>query len=275
MLNSNWNTQTYEVIEDLVYKIPERIPNEVRFRDFESLPDPVARYLRLALTEGQPQIEAVRLTQSGQFRTGLWFPFQAEQYVSTNPVSFVWNATIRMAGLIPMKVRDAYLEGNGSMLAKVFGIFPFLHQQDAEEINIAALQRYLAESVWYPSALLPSDRLIWTQLDYNRAVATLKDGKREASLEFDFNDRGEIETTFTPGRYRYEDGKFVLTPWIGYYTDYRQLHGMRIPMKAEVEWILPENRRFPYFKGNLASIEFNGDVFARFSPSFSCSCESL
>jgi Family of unknown function (DUF6920) len=270
MIANEWKRETTQVVEDLIYRIPDRAPKKVEFKYFEKLPEAVAKYLRLVLKEGQPVINAVRLTQSGRFRAGLWSSFQAEQYFSIDPPAFVWDAGIRMAGIIPVKVRDAYLEGKGSTLAKIFGIFPFIHQRSVVEISIGALQRYLAESAWFPTALLPSDRLVWNELDAYSAVAKITDRGIEASLEFHFNEAGEIENVFAPGRYRYADGKFLFTPWAGCFKNYRQIHGMRIPMEAEVAWVLPEGR-FSYFKGQIKEIEFNGDVFHRFAPT--CACE--
>ncbi len=271
MIAAEWNRETTDVVEDLIHKIPEHVPKKVEFKDFEKLPEPVAKYLRHVLKEGQPTIDAARITQSGLFRAGCWTSFRAEQYFSTDPPAFVWSASVRMAHMFPVKVRDSYVEGKGSMLGKIFGIVPFIQQENAREINIAALQRYLAECAWFPTALLPSDRLTWSELGANRAIATLTDRGMEASLEFQFNEIGEIDSVFTPARYRYADGMFHLTPWAGYFKHYQQLHGMRIPMEAAVEWILPKGR-YPYFKGSVGEIEFNGDVLHRFAPT--CACET-
>jgi hypothetical protein len=269
LIATEWNRQTTEVIEDLIYRIPEKVPKRVEFNDFDKLPKCVAKYLNLVLQKGGPIIEAVRLTQSGKFRAGGWTPFKAEQYFSTAPVAFVWNAKVRMAHLIPVKVRDAYREGKGSMVGKMFGTVPLVDQRNAQEINIASLQRYLAECPWFPTALLPSDRLRWSEIDSNRAMAKIKDRDLEVALEFQFNEIGEIVTVSTPGRFRYTNGKFLSTPWAGHFQDYQEVHGVRIPMKARVEWIFPEGP-FPYFEGEVTKIDFNGDVFRRFALTQAC-----
>ena len=46
-----------------------------------------------------------------------------------------------------------------------------------------ALQRYLAEAVWLPPSLLPSERLQWTAMDESHARATLHDGETVATLQ--------------------------------------------------------------------------------------------
>ena len=271
MITGEWKREATEVVEDLIYRIPEGTPKKVQFKDFEKLPAAVSRYLRFALREGQPIVDVVRLTQTGSFLAGIWSPFHAEQYFSINPSALVWDASIRVAGFIPVRVRDTYQQGKGSMLAKMFGIFPLVHQKSASEIHIAALQRFLAESPWFPTSLLPGDRLVWTELDRNRALAKLTDCGIETSLEFEFNERGEIVSVFTPERYRYADGGFVPTAWAGYFKKYREVYGMQVPMEAEVEWIFPEGRCFSYFKATVTKIEFNNDVYNRFAPT--CACE--
>ena len=45
----------------------------------------------------------------------------------------------------------------------------------------ASLQRYFAEARWVPTALLPSERVVWTTIDDSRALATLGAGQVSAS----------------------------------------------------------------------------------------------
>jgi hypothetical protein len=164
-----------------------------------------------------------------------------------------------MAPFASMKVRDAYSAGRGFMQGKIFGFIPMISEQGTPEMNAAALQRYLAEAVWYPSALLPGANLSWTELDNRRAVATLRDSKLEVSLEFDFTRNGEIDGVFSPGRYYYAGGKYELVPWGGYFRNYQEVDHVRIPMEAEVNWIYPE-RSFTYLRCTIPQIRFNQNV---------------
>ena len=133
-------------------------------------------------------------------------------------------------------------------------------EQGGAELKAGALQRYLAEAVWLPTALLPSDTLQWSAIDEQRALATLTDSGLSVSLEFSFNDTGEITGIYTPGRYYLEDGgNYKLMPWAGYHRAYEARSGMRIPIEGEVEWQLP-NGRLPYCKLKIVGIEYE---FAR------------
>jgi hypothetical protein len=245
-----------------VYKAPSLKEERVSFKNFESLPGCVASYLRSVLQEGQPILRDARIHQLGEFRIkekGGWYPFDANQSVTTEPISFAWDANIRMSRIAHIKVHDEYSDGHGSMQAKLFGFVPFVNQRGAAELDTAALQRYLAEAAWFPTALLPGDRLVWQELDGRRALATLRNSGIEVSLEFDFNRNNEIDGVFTPGRYSFSHGKYELVPWGGYFRNYQEINHVRIPTEAEVQWIYRE-RSFSYFRGRIARIDFNHNL---------------
>ena len=220
-------------------------------------------YFRCALEEGQPLIHSARITQVGEFRARQadhgWNRFEARQFFSAQPPGFVWDASIRMAPLIKVRVRDTYVAGQGSTQGKILSIVPVVDERSKAELNAGALQRYLAEAVWFPTALLPSEGVKWNAIDNSRALATLTDGGTTVSLEFQFNDIGEITGVFTPGRYRDAEGKYELTPWAGHFFNYEERHGMRIPLEGDVEWQLPGGS-FPYWKGRIATVQYD---FAR------------
>jgi Family of unknown function (DUF6920) len=225
---------------------------------FDRLPDPVARYFRHALEEKQPLIREVHLTQEGNFRvsrTGNWHPFQATQFFMTRPAGFVWNAVVQMAPMLNVYVRDAYLEGHASMEARILKVIPWFKKSDEFELTAAAMQRYLAEAIWFPTALLPSDHVKWTHLTDSKALATLSDCCNEVSLEFEFNDVGEITRIFTPGRYAFINGKWEVMPWACHCSGYQKRHGILIPTQASAEWIYKDGA-FSYFDGKVLSIDY-------------------
>lgn len=256
--DTGWNRESFRIMT----MAPSTEEERVSFKDFESLPRCVAGYLRSVLQEGQPILRDAQIHQIGEFKmkeNGRWYPFEAEQTVTTEPVSFKWDAHIRMSRFASIKVRDTYSAGHGSMQARLFGFVPMIHQRGTAELDAAALQRYLAEAAWFPTALLPSESLRWQELDSRRALATLRNWETEVSLEFDFNRNNEIDGVFTPGRYSYSHGKYELVPWGGYFQNYQQINNVRIPTEAEVQWII-RDRSFTYFRGRIEHIEFNREV---------------
>lgn len=222
------------------------------------LPAPVVRYLEFALTPGQPLLRTARIEHTGEFRGALdqpWSPFTSIQHVSADPPGFVWDAKIRTSPLLTVRVRDSYLEGTGSMLASVAGVIPVVNAWGRTDLASGALHRYLAEAVWLPTALLPGGGRTWEPIDDNAARATLTDSGVSVSLDFRFNDKGEIVSVYTPARYRDVNGKGVPTPWEGSFRGYERMDGMMVPREGEVAWILPEGR-LTYWRGRVVRVEY-------------------
>ena len=103
-------------------------------------------------------------------------------------------------------------------------------------MNSGALHRYLAEAVWYPTALLPSAKLRWTAIDDDTALATLTDNEVSVALEFRFNATGEVASIFTPGRWGKFEGGYKQVPWEGHFRTYVTRDGMIVPSEGEVGW---------------------------------------
>jgi hypothetical protein len=160
-----------------------------------------------------------------------------------------------MATFVAIGVRDPYLTGVGSMQGRLAGVIPVVDQSGGPELAAGALQRYLAEAPWFPTALLPGDGPGWEAIDSTRARAVLTDQGITVSLEFQFAPSGEIERTYTPARHREVKGSYVPTPWAGVYRSYAAMGRMKAPMESEVEWILPEGR-LPYWRGRIARAEY-------------------
>lgn len=222
----------------------------------EGLPAPVARYFAYALSPAQPRLLRARLEQQGELLMGPgnWRPFSATQHFSGGTPGFVWDATLRMNPLLGVRVRDSYLRGEGTMLGKVEALVPVVHQHGTREMAEASLQRWLAEAVWLPTALLPREGLTWSAVDARTARASVTDHGVSVWVDFEFADSGEIIGTSTL-RYRDVNGRPVLTPWKGRFWGYEQVGGVRIPREGEVGWVLPEGLQ-PYWRGRMVEARF-------------------
>ena len=218
----------------------EREQKRVTAADYAGLPEPVQRYFEFALEEGQPYVRTARLEQRGRFRLGgnesPWYPLSATQHVSTEPPGFVWDATMTIFRVVPVRVLDMYRRGVGRLEARVFAAVPVASAGPDPEMNEAELERYLAEAAWYPTALLPAAGVEWTAIDDDTARATLEDSVT-ASLVFHFDDDGRIDRVTTE-RYRQDTAEYA--PWTGYFEAYESRNGMQIPTRGEVAWNQPE-----------------------------------
>ena len=221
------------------------------------LPLPVEQYLQMALPPGT-RVSLVRLRQTGVLRTDAtsdrWMPFEAEHVASAGAPGFVWNARVRVAPLVHVRVRDAYVEGRGSGHVALLSAFTVGEDAGTPEMNAGALHRYLAEAVWYPAALVPSDRLAWEGIDARAARATLTDRGTTVSLDFRFNEAGEVTGIYTPARWGTFDGGYAQAAWEGRFRDYAERDGLRVPTEGEVGWYIGGEWRMVW-KGRITAFE--------------------
>ena len=103
---------------------------------------------------------------------------------------FDWDARVAMVPFLPVRVRDAYVAGEGILHDALAGVVTVADLRGAGEVVEGELMRFLAEAAWYPTALLPSPDLSWTALGDRSARATLVDGPNAVSLQFDFDAQG-------------------------------------------------------------------------------------
>lgn len=229
----------------------------------DDLPAPVERYFAFAMPSRTDRIHTAHIRWTGEFqmRPGSgWSAFEAEQDFTAFPPGFVWNARIHMMPLVPVRVRDSYMAGQGTMLGRAGGLVTVVNEGGTPEMAASALARWLGEAVWFPTALLPratrDEGVQWEAIDDTTARATIRDGASEVSADFHFAPTGEI-TSMTSLRYRDVNGASVLTPFEGRYRDYARRNGIMIPMSAEVAWLLPEGR-FAYWRGHPAEVRYDG-----------------
>lgn len=234
----------------------------VDFRDLDTLPAPVQRYLRAVLRDGALPARHARIAHAGDFLVSPpagWARFASVEYFAASPPGFVWDARIDMAPMLPVKVRDAFVQGEGEMRAAVWGVLPVVDVAGTPDIAQGALTRYLAEAPWFPLALLPGHGVQWTPLDEHSARATLRAGSTTATVDFFFGADGLVERMYCAARMRDVDGRGVPTPWQGRMRDY-QWRGdgerqMRVPGEGEVAWLLPAGEQV-YWRGRVTAAAY-------------------
>lgn len=228
--------------------LPERL---------DGLPEPVARYFRFALTPGQATVRQAHLRQAGELLMpsgSAWRRFEAVQHVTAASRGFLWDASIPIAPLLSIRVLDGYVDGRGLSRARAAGLVPLGVGRDTPELASASLLRWLAEAVWWPTALLPSAGVTWIGLDDRSARAMLVDRGTRAWLDFRFGTGGEI-VGCSGWRHRDVNGRPVLTRWAGRYHDYERAGGMSVPMAAEVEWMTSRGP-LPCWRGRILEIGY-------------------
>lgn len=98
-----------------------------------------------------------------------------------------------MALLVKVRVVDMYKNGEGAFRAELASTFSVADEQGSAELSSGELMRYLAETVWFPTALLPGQGVEWGAIGDRSSRATIQDGDTRVSMVFHFNSRDEVE----------------------------------------------------------------------------------
>lgn len=204
-----------------------------------NLPRPVRRYLDAVLPPALAAPVEVRLAQHGILRPSTsstrWMAFTATHRARPLGTAFTWDARVRAAPFVQLRVRDSLVRGRGAGEVRWLGV-RLGHDEATPAMNAGSLHRFLAEAVWYPWALRPSERLQWQPLNDACALATLQVEGSTVTLEFRFGDDGLVSGIYTPARWGRFAGGFAQQPWEGRFGDYRHCGGLLVPTRAEVGW---------------------------------------
>jgi hypothetical protein len=227
--------------------------------ELDGLPAPVQRYFRAVLREGQRIPTEARIAHVGTFLLKPpdgWRPFRSTEHIVSHPAGFLWDAEVRAAPGLVVRVRDGSIGGTGSMRASLLGLIPIVAVQGTPDVAQGALLRWLAEAAWMPTALLPSAGVLWLPVDDSTARASVSVAGVSVWLDFHFGADSLIARTFTSSRGRDVDGMAVPTPWEGRCTGYQERGAMRIPVACEAAWLLPGGRQ-AYWRGRITDITYD------------------
>jgi len=220
------------------------------------LPGCVQGYFRQVLRPGQPYISYARLLHKGQFKTGLhskWVSIHGEQYVATETPGFIWKGDTSM-----FTARDMYIQNKGRLIVTLFSIYN-IEDATGGQYDEGELLRWLAESVLYPTNLLPSARLQWLAVSNLSAKIIFTYAPISAELLVTFNEKNEI-IQMQAQRFM---GKEKKETWVINLSNYKEINDVLIPTDFEVLWRLKE-ADFSYAKFTLQQLEYDlPDSFKR------------
>ncbi len=213
------------------------------------LPEPVQRYFRLVLKDGQPYISYVRMTHDGQFKTGAgkgWINILGEQYATTEKPGFIWKGNTKM-----FIARDMYIGDKGRLVVSLFSVCNIVNGAGTA-FDQGELLRWLGESVIYPTNLLPSKNSQWSAIDSHTAKFAFNYNGLYLFYVVTFNNAGEIIQLETK---RYMDDDHLET-WIIKPALYKEMNNVIVPTAFEVLWRL-KTGDLSYAKFNMKKIEYD------------------
>lgn len=121
----------------------------------------------------------------------------------------------------------------------------------------AELLRWLGESVWFPTNLLPRENLQWSAIDSSRARLDFSYNGISVYYVVTFNENHEI-IRFETERYMGDKG---LKSWVGKVSEYTEFQGVRVPSVIEASWDLEEGL-YTYGRFRVQQMEY--DVAGRY-----------
>lgn len=218
-------------------------------KQLSGLPMPVQLYFRHVLKDGQPYINYARLQHQGRFKTAVdakWKPISGEEYFTAKKPGFIWKGKIGQFTAI-----DSFIDGEGSLKVYLFSVLRMANGQGTK-FSQGELLRWLGESVWFPTALLPNEYLHWEPINDHQAKLVFAYKKLVVYYIVTFNDTHEIIQMETM---RYMGGKELKT-WIGKMSNYKSRNDIMIPTTIQAAWKLDE-QEFTYAVFYLNQIEYN------------------
>lgn len=221
------------------------------------LPLPVQRYFLHAIAPGTPIANSVTLEMSGSFRLGKdqpWLPMQAKQIISASQ-GFVWKPVIG-SSLSSMVGEDCYANKSGRMRFYLWGLIPLVNVSNPD-VNRAAIGRFVGESFWLPSALLPQRGVSWKAIDENTIQASLKIDGEPVTLTMVIDSEGKLlKLTFPRWGDHTDDGSYTYIPFGGKYQEEKTFSGYTIPSQTSAGWWFGTDRYYEFFKAKIKRAEF-------------------
>lgn len=234
-------------------KVDSNFRNNQKVND---LPVPVQKWLMYSRVLEKDIIDNVSLKQKIRMKLSPeqehWNMAVAEQLFTIHPPAFNWSVNMQMNRIMSIQGRDKFDNGKAEMLMKIFSTIPVVNVKSNAKINQAALQRYLAEIVWFPSAAL-SSYINWEDINDQSAKATMTYGGTSGSGIFYFKENGEF-AKFSAMRYKDSDEHAKQYEWIVEVIKTEEINGLKVPAEAKLTWRL-ENMDWTWLELEITELQ--------------------
>jgi hypothetical protein len=202
------------------------------------LPEAARRYLEHAIAPGARLASSVRLRMHGKIKLKGWLPFTAEQVIRQGS-DMIWRATVGRK-LTTIRGFDRFVDGEGTMRWKLFGIFPVM-SASGPDISRSAAGRVRAESVWLPSVLC-GDNVSWTAQDSRHADAHFNVKTDTQPLALTIDDKGGLKSVKLQRWGNPEGGEFHDVNFGGVVEEEGMFGGYTIPTLVRIGWYFGTDR---------------------------------
>ena len=216
------------------------------------LPAPVCRHFQTTMGERAPRIKTAVVWGRADFKVnGLWTSMRLKSYHVPGR-EFYRYMEITWFGMPILRGVDAYLGGKGSL--EITGLLNMSSR--GENFDQGENLVMWAEAPFTtPSALVLDPRIRWEPIGAHTARLLVPFGDREVSLRVEFAPETGLMKLMSSMRYRGQEA--TKTPWRGEYSEWRTVHGIKVPHRVVSAW---EDEEEPYIILAIEGVEYNVDV---------------
>ncbi len=215
------------------------------------LPDLARTYWHHSTAGSATLATAVRLEMTGEIKLKRWMPFTATQVVRTG-VGFVWCAMVKK-GFTFITGSDEFIDGQGNMKWKLFGLFPVM-VGSGPDITRSAGDRFAMERILLPSSF-GNFGTTWIQDHNDLTVSTVG----LSSIHLNVSPTGAIRTVSMLRWGNANESAFGLTPFGGFIDEESTWCGYTIPSRLRIGWYFGSDRfaeEGEFFRATITHAEF-------------------
>ncbi|PKL88094.1 MAG: hypothetical protein CVV23_11925 [Ignavibacteriae bacterium HGW-Ignavibacteriae-2] len=218
----------------------------------KNIPINLQSYIESSIIDGSEIPNVVIKKITGKLKTdenSKWFSFKLNEFSVSNSPDYLSDAKINMNKLFWTRAIESLTNGSGNILIKLLSSVT-VSDASGKQINQSLLTNYLADAVFYPSALMPSENLSWSFIDSSCAKATLSFGELKVSSKFYFNQYNEVVKVTSEDKFKTSKLGYQLVPHTVLYSNYKWFGNYKVPTKVIKQWKVADSV-FTYEKYEL------------------------
>lgn len=227
--------------------------------DLARLPPPVAKYLRVTGSVGQPRVHSFRAHARGQIRGGpnaRWMNISLEQHNFYDEPARLFFLDASLFA-VPFEAFHRFVGATATMRVKIASLFPMV-DAGGPDMNRAEMVTILNDMAILAPATLIDPHIRWEEVDARTARATFTHAGHTIRAELSFAESGDLVDFWSDDRSAISaDGKsFTTMRWSTPVRDYRQFGPRRLATRGEGRWHAPEGA-YDYLRFELVDIAYN------------------
>jgi len=220
------------------------------------LPEGAIRYLCHAIRPGAPIARSVQIDFHGRLRMQprwRWLPFSAHQEVQGGH-GFQFEARAWL-GPLPVTTEEQYDGNEAYSRIRLLGLIP-VSTKAGPDVQRAARQRLLVESIWLPSAFLPESGATWSEQNGQLRLTVPVHGE-EVEARLRIGPAGELrELHIKRWSDLTDDSNYAWIPFAAQIAAERTFGDYTIPSEVQATWWAGTEREFAFFRATVDNATF-------------------